>query len=71
MSQTLPVGGFEQEEDTLTINKRLKKTIVLIKSYDEESNEGFILEVDIVQPERLHGLPSELPFFPVRIKINK
>ena len=36
-----------------------------IKSYDEDSNKGYIFEVD------LHNLHIDLPFFPERMKIKK
>ena len=42
-----------------------------IKNYDEESNEGFILEVDIKYSKNLHDLHSDLPFLSERMKINK
>ena len=42
-----------------------------IKNYDEESDEGYILEVDAEYPKNLHDLHSDLPFLPVRMKINK
>ena len=42
-----------------------------IKSYDEDSDKGYILEIDVEYPENLHDLHSDLPFLPERIKINK
>ena len=42
-----------------------------IKNYDEDSNKGYIFEVDVEYPEDLHGLHSDLPFLPERMKINK
>ena len=42
-----------------------------IKNYDEESDEGFILEVDNDYPKTLHDLHSDLPVLPERMKINK
>ena len=36
-----------------------------IKSYDEDSNKGYIFEVD------LHNLHIDLPFLPERMKIKK
>ena len=36
-----------------------------IKGYDEDSNKGYIFEVD------LHNLHIDLPFFPERMKIKK
>ena len=51
--------------------KQLKKLIRLIKSYDEDSDKGYILEVDVEYPKHLHNLHIDLPFLPERIKINK
>ena len=42
-----------------------------IKNYDEESDEGYILQVDIEYPKNLHDLQSDLSFLPERMKINK
>ena len=42
-----------------------------IKSYDEDSDKGYILEVDVSYPENVRDLHSDLPFLPERMKINK
>ena len=42
-----------------------------IKNYDEESDAGYILEVDVEYPKNLHDLHSDSPFLPERMKINK
>ena len=42
-----------------------------IKYYDEDSDKGYILEVDIKYPKNLHDLHSDLRFLPERMKINK
>ena len=42
-----------------------------IKNYDEDSNKGYILEVDLKYPKNLHGLHEDLPFLPERMKIGK
>ena len=42
-----------------------------IKNYDEDSDRGYILEVDVKYPENLHGLHEDLPFLPERMKIGK
>ena len=41
MSQKLPVNGFKLEDDLSKFNERF------IKSYNENSNKGYFLEVDI------------------------
>ena len=42
-----------------------------IKNYNENSNKGYILEVDVKYPKKLHDLHSDLPFLPRRMKIDK
>ena len=67
MSQKLPVDGFEQlEEDDLS-----KFNESFVKNYDENSDKGYILKVDIDYPKNLHKLHSDLPFLPERKKIEK
>ena len=41
------------------------------KNYDEDSDKGYIIEVNVEYPKDLHGLHSDLPFLPERMKINK
>ena len=33
-----------------------------IKNYNENNDKGYILEVDVKYPKRLHELHSDLPF---------
>ena len=42
-----------------------------IKSYNEESDEGYFFEVDVQYLEKLHGLHNDLPFLPERNEIEK
>ena len=42
-----------------------------IKNYNEESDEGYFLEVDVQCLEKLHELHNDLSFLPERIKIEK
>ena len=65
MSQKLPVNNFKWIEDAFKINEDF------IKSYYENSKKGYILEVNVKYPEKLHDLHSDLPFLPRRIKIEK
>ena len=48
-----------------------KFTEEFIKNYDEGSDKGCILEVDVKYPKKLHDLHSDLPFSPERMKIHK
>ena len=65
MSQKLSVGGFEQKRNTLKFNEDF------IKSYDEDRNIGYILEVNVEYPKSLIDLHCDLPFLPKRIQIKK
>ena len=65
MSQKLPVNNFKWVEDTSKINEEF------IKSYNENNKKGYILEVDIKYPKKLHDSHSDLPFLPKRMKIDK
>ena len=42
-----------------------------IKSYNEESDEGYFREIDVQYLEKLHQLNNDLPFLPERVKIEK
>ena len=65
MSQRLPVNGFEWMEQLSGFDE------CFIKNYDENSNKGYILEVDVEYPKNLFNLHSDLPFLPERKKIEK
>ena len=65
MSQKLSVNKFEWIEETSHFNEDF------IKNYNEESDEGYFLEVDVQYPEKLHELHNDLPFLPERKKIKK
>ena len=42
-----------------------------INNYYENKGKKYILEVDVKYPKELHDLPSDLPFLPEIIKIDK
>ena len=64
MSKKLPVNGFKWIGNN-EINEDF------IKNYNENDNKGYILEVDVKYPKRLHKLHSDLPFLSERMKIDK
>ena len=65
MSQKLPVNGFKWVKNTSKIDEKF------IKNYDEGSDKGYIFEVEVKYPRRLHDLHSDLPFLPKRMKNDK
>ena len=65
MSQRLPENNFEWIEDTSQLNEDF------IKNYNEESDEGYFLEVHVQYLEKLQELHNDLPFLPERKKIEK
>ena len=65
MSQKLPVNNSEWIKDTSKFNEDF------MKNYNEKSNEGYFLEVDVQYLEKLHELHNDLPFLPKRMKIER
>ena len=66
MSKKLPINEFKWMNDISRIDKKF------IKSYDKKnSDKGYILEVDVDYPSKLHRLHSDMPFLPERMKIDK
>ena len=65
MSQKLPVNGFKWENDLSRFNEDV------IKNYNENSDVGYFLEVDVEYPKKLFSAHKELPFLPERKKLEK
>ena len=64
MMQKLPVNNFEWMKDTSQFDKHF------IKNYNEESDNGFFLEVDIQYNAKLHELHNDLPYLTEIMKIE-
>ena len=58
MIQPLPVDGFKFVKNVSKIDEDF------IKNHDEDSDKGYILEVDVEYPKNLHDLHSDLSFLP-------
>ena len=58
MSQKLPVNGFKWENDLSRFNEDF------IKNYNENSDVGYFLEVDVEYPKKLFSSHKDLPFLP-------
>ena len=65
MSQKLPANGFKWVEKLSKFNERF------IKSYNENSDIGYFLEVDVEYPKKLFNSHKDLPFLPERRKLQK
>ena len=65
MSQKLSVIGFMWEDDLSRFNEDFKK------GYNENSDKGYFLEVDIEYPKQLWSSHKDLPFLPERKKLEK
>ena len=64
MSQKHPVNKFEWIEDTFQLNEDFNK------NYNEESDEGYFLEVDVQYLEKLQEIHNDLPILPEWMKIK-
>ena len=62
MSQKFQIIKFEWIADTSQCTEDF------INNYNEESDEGYFLEVDVQYARKLHRLHNDLPFLPERIK---
>ena len=66
MSEKLPINGVKWVNDISEINEKF------VKSYDKKnSDKGYILEVDVDYPSKLHKLHSDMLFLPEKMKIDK
>ena len=66
MSEKLPINRFKWMNDVSGMNKKF------VKSYDKKnSDKGYILEVDVDYPSKLHKLHSGMLFLPEKMKIDK
>ena len=64
MSQYLPTGGFKWMTD-----KQINK--INLAKYNENSEKGLILEVDLEYPKELHNLHNDYPLAAERVCVNK
>ena len=69
MSKKLPVNGFKWIGNNEMAGPVITEDF--IKNYDENNDKGYIFEVDVKHPKRLHDLHSDLPFLSERMEVNK
>ena len=65
MSQKSSLNGFKWKKNVSKFDEDF------IKNNNEDSNKGYILEVDVEYPKHLLNLHSHLPFLAERMKIKK
>ena len=65
MSQKMPVDGFWWVENTSQLSKEF------IGNYNEDSDEGCFLEIDVQYPKTLRNLHNDFPFLTKRMKIER
>ena len=65
MPKKLQANGSKWVKNTSKIDEEF------IKNYDEDGDKGYILEVEVKYPRKLHDLHTDLPFLPKRMKIDK
>ena len=65
MSQKLPVDGFKWVEKLSKFNEKS------IKSYNENSDKGYFVEVSVEYPKEWSNVHKDLPFLPERKKLEK
>ena len=63
MSQYLPTGGFKWMTE-----KQINK--INLAQYNEDSNKGLILEVDMEYPKELHDIHNDYPLGPENVKVT-
>ena len=62
MSEKLPINGFKWVKNLSKLNENF------IKSYDENSDKGYFLDVEVEYPKTLFNSHKDLPFLPERKK---
>ena len=65
MSKKLPIDNFKWEKDLCRF------TDDFIKNYDEESDTGYLLVVDIKYPESVYKEHNDPPVLPDKVKVDK
>ena len=65
ISQRLPINKLKWKKSMLKFSDKF------IENYNENSDKGCILEVDVEYPKNVHDLHNDLPFLLARLKIKK
>ena len=65
MYQKCPISGFEWVEDLYQFNESF------IKKYDENSDKGYFLDIDVEYLKNLFNLHKDFPFLTERKKNQK
>ena len=65
MYQKCPINGFEWVEDLYQLDESF------IKNYDENSDKGYFLDIDVEYLKKLFNLHKDFPFLTERKKNQK
>ena len=65
MIQKLPVNGFKWVENSSKFNEKFRK------SYNENSDRGYFIELDVECPKGLFSFQKNLSFLPEKKKLEK
>ena len=65
VDEKLPLGNFKWVNETSKFNE------VFVKSYNDDSDEGYFLDVHVQYLENLHNFENDLSFLTERMKIEK
>ena len=69
MSKKLPINGFKWIDNNETAEPVINEDV--IKNYDENTDKGYIFEIDVKYLKRLHQLHSDLQFLSELMEVNK
>ena len=71
MCESLPVGNFKMYDSNLEkLSEGKAKIIERLEKWKSSSKKGYIIEVDLEYPKKLHDLHNSYPLAPEKIKVG-
>ena len=72
MCEPLPIGNFKMYDDSnLATQFEKDKIIERLENWKSSNRKGYIIEVDLEYPKKLHDFHNSYPLAPEKIKIDK